>query len=99
MIPVILAFGELLGVIILMVYGLADNERIYASIFAFISSSLLSFMLAYQLLFGLIKNDTNTVTFSDTALGYFFIMIGIGIAIMTFAVMVDGILKKREGRR
>ena len=98
MIPVILAFGELLGVIILMVYGLADNERIYASIFAFISSSLLSFMLSYQLLFGLIKNDTNTVTFSDTSLGYFFVMIGIGIAILTFAVMVDSLLKKREGR-
>ena len=103
MIPVILAFGELLGVIVLMVYGLADNERIYASIFAFLTSAMLSFMLGYQLLFGLIVGEkyleVAAVTYTDTPLGYFFIMVGIGISILTFAVMVDGILKNREGRR
>ena len=96
MIPAIFAFGELLGIIVLLVYGLADNERIYASIFAFLSSSLLSFLLGYQMLFGLVKNDTNTVTFTDVSVGYVFIFMGIGIAIMSFAVMIDTVLKGRN---
>ena len=100
MIPVLIAVAEFIGIIILVVYSLADNERIYASIFSAIIGSILSFILGYQLLFGLIEGekylDVAAVTYQDHPLGYFFIMVGIGIAIMSFAIVVDAVLKGKE---
>lgn len=98
MIPVLIAVAEFIGIIILTVYSLADNERVYASIFGAILASILSFILGYQLLFGLVQNETSLTTYSDAPLGYFFIMVGIGIAIMSFAIIVDAVLKGKEKR-
>ena len=96
MIPVLIAVAEFIGIIILTVYALADNERIYASVFGAIMGSILAFILGYQLLFGMIQNESSLTIYSDLPLGYFFIMVGIGIAVMSFAIIVDTVLKGKE---
>ena len=96
MITTYIAVAEFIGIIILTIYSLADNERIYASIFAAIIASLLSFILGYQFLFGMIQNETGTTTYTDLPLGYFFIMLGIGIGGLTAMILIDGLLKYRE---
>lgn len=94
MITSIIVAAEVVCVIILAVYSLADNERLYASIFAAILAATLSFLVGYQFLFSLIQDGTDP-KFGDAPLGWTFIMIGVMIAVLTFAIVVDGILKRR----
>lgn len=97
--PPVMVFIEMLGIFGLVVYALLDNERIYGSVLAGICAALLSFICGYQLMFGLVRADTAVQTvFMDLPLGYFFIFCGISITIMTFAVIVDTVLKGREKR-
>ena len=97
MIPVLIAVAEFIGILCLVIYSLADNERIYASIFSSILASILSFLLGYQLLFRMIQSEfVDDLFFQDAPLGYVFIMVGIMIAVLTLAVVVDAVLKGKE---
>lgn len=98
MIPVSIAVAEFICIIILVVYAMIDNERLYSAVFAAILASILSGLVGYQLLFGLIQTDAST-RYTDQPLGYFFIMVAIMVFLITLAVVVDGIMKKKEKKR
>lgn len=95
MISSIIVASEIIGIVALTVYSLADNERIYASIFGVVVSTILSFLVGYQFLFSLIL-DERGVAYGDTPLGWTFIMIGIMFGVLNLAIIVDAVLKKRE---
>lgn len=94
MLSSIIVASEVIGIVALAIYSLADNERIYASIFAAIVAAILSFLVGYQFLFTLIQDETGSA-FGDSAMGWTFIMIGIMIALLQLAVIADGLLKRR----
>jgi hypothetical protein len=96
LIPTLIAVVEMVCVIILTVYSLADNERLYAPIMAAILGSILSLMLGYQFLFGLVQNETTLSTIQNLPLGYFFVMLGIIILFLVIAVVADVRIKKKE---
>ena len=99
-VPVAIAAVMMVGCIILAIYFLADNERLYASIFAAIMGSVMSFILGLDFLFiGIVETvGTTQVTYIDQPLGYFFIMVGIMIFLLTLAIIVDALMKRREKR-
>jgi hypothetical protein len=97
-VPVAIAAVMMVGCIILAIYFLADNERLYASIFAAIMGSVMSFILGLDFLFiGIVETvGTTQVTYIDQPLGYFFIMVAIMIFLLTLAIVVDALMKRKE---
>ena len=97
MITSTMASVEMVCVIILAVFALAANDRIYASILGAILSSMLSGVLGYQLLFGMIRTE-NMDVIQDTGLGYFCMMIAVMIFVLVLAIIADQRIKRREAR-
>ena len=97
MITSFIAGLELIGIIILAVYALLDNERIYASVCAAIMGSILSGVLGYQLLFGMVRTE-NMDVIQDNGLGYYCIMIAVIMFVIALAVVADTRIKAREAR-
>ena len=96
--PILIVVAEIVCLLFLVVYALADNERLYAAVFAAVLASILSFIVGYNFLFiGIAQADNGTTTaFTDAPIGYLFIMGGIMIAVITLALIVDGVLKRGE---
>ena len=99
MITSFIAGVELAGVIILAVYSLLDNERIWSSVFSAIMGSILSGVLGYQLLFGLVQTETETArVMQDYGLGYYCIMAAILMFVVSMAVVADYFIRAREAK-
>lgn len=96
--PLLIVVAEIICLTCLVVYALADNERLYAAVFAAVLASILSFLIGYNfLMVGIAQADNGTtVVFTDAPIGYLFIMGGIMIAVITLALIVDGVLKRKE---
>lgn len=97
-VPVIIVAVMMVGCITLAIFSLAFNESLYASIFAAIIASILSFLVGVDLLMvGVTELSSGvTLTYTPQPEGYFFIMLGIMIAVLTLAIIVDGVLKTKE---
>ena len=95
MITIFFAGIEVLGVIALLIYAMADNERLYASVFASFISCIWSALIGYQFLFGLIQLDDGTVM-QDLGVGYFFMMIAIGSFALPVIIFIDKWLKGKD---
>ena len=95
MITDFLAGIEMVGIVSLLIYAMADNERLYASIFASFITTILSALVAYQYLFGLIITSSGTVI-QDSGVGYFFIMIAIGSFALPVIIFLDKWLKGKD---
>ena len=97
MITIFFAGIEVLGVISLLIYAMADNERLYASVFASFISCILSVLVAYQFLFGLVMTDAGD-PIQDLGVGYFFMMIAIGCFALPVIVFLDKWLIRKDKR-
>jgi hypothetical protein len=95
MITVFFAGIEVLGIIALLVYAMADNERLYASVFASFISCIWSALVGYQFLFGLVVTDSGD-SMQDLGVGYFFIMIAIGSFALPVIIFLDKWLKGKD---
>jgi ABC-type nickel/cobalt efflux system permease component RcnA len=86
---------EVVGIVALLIYAMADNERIYASVFASFIATILSALVAYQFLFGLVVTDSGT-KIQDTGVGYFFMMIAIGSFALPVIIFLDKWMKNKD---
>jgi hypothetical protein len=95
MITDLIAGIEVLGIIALLVYAMADNERLYASVFASFISCIWSALVGYQFLFGLVVTGTGAAI-QDLGIGYFFIMIAIGSFALPVIIFLDKWMKGKD---
>ena len=86
---------EMLGIVSLVIYAMADNDRLYGSIFASFIACILSAIVSYQFLFGLIISGSG-VTIQDSSVGYFFMMIAIGTFALPVIIFINGWLIKKD---
>ena len=95
-VPVMIAAVMMVGIICLTIYFMIDNERMYASVFAAIMGSVLSFLVGWDFLFVGITELSSGVSFTyyPQPEGYFFIMVGIMLSLLVLAIIVDTLLKR-----
>lgn len=79
-----LVFGVLVVIdFVFILFTILDNgNRVYGDIVTGILATILSFMLANYIISGLIIAD-GTTPMLDSAIGYFFVLIGIIVGIIT----------------
>lgn len=87
MLPVTVAGIFVIGIIILAVYSLADNERLYGSIIAAILATILSFLVGLNFLFvGVLDAG---VSYTIPPVGWLFVLIGIVMTVVTLLLVVS----------
>ena len=87
MLPVLVAGIFVIGVIILAIYSLADNERLYGSIIAAILAAVLSFILGMNFLFvGVLDAGTS---YTIPPVGWLFMLIGIVMVVVTLLLVIS----------